>query len=146
MILKKIAIVFIVLANIMILVHAVLPHYHHDGLVCFTKEDVEHTTECSHPDGGSTFEQSCEHHHHDHSHLEACSLKDTVLRYDDRLQENGLMKFDEFILSAELFLSILGIEEPLLEQEVLPKPYILNYISTYVDNNQCLRAPPVIIS
>lgn len=146
MILKKIAIVFIVLANIMILVHTVLPHYHHDGLVCFTKEDVEHTTECSHPDGGSTFEQSCEHHHHDHSHLEACSLKDTVLRYDDRLQENGLMKFDEFILSAELFLSILGIEEPLLEQEVLPKPYILNYISTYVDNNQCLRAPPVIIS
>lgn len=144
---KKIAIVFIILANIAILAHAVLPHYHHnDGLVCFTVE-VENVEDCcSTTEYQISFEQACDHHHHDHNHLGACSLKNTVLRYDDRLQENGFIKFDEFILSADLFLSILEIEEPLLEKEIFLKPYIHNYIPTYVDNNKYLRAPPVIIS
>lgn len=62
MINKAIALGFLILANIILLVHAVVPHHHHEGTVCFETHDGH---SCSNHDRDHGHYHN---HNHDHSH------------------------------------------------------------------------------
>ena len=54
---RNTAIVLVLLANIVLLAHAVIPHHHHDSALCFST--THENTCCEHDHGDSH-----EHHHH----------------------------------------------------------------------------------
>lgn len=135
----------LLLANMFLLAHSVLPHIHHDGVVCFSLQEIANHHHCSegHTD---TYDCCCDHekeksHHHHNS--EDCDLKDVVIRQDTS---------DEEIIPCEACLSLmftiyplndLFLVEPEYEARLPYKPYLTTYISPYVGSIQSLRAPPV---
>lgn len=135
---KKIIIQFsLLLAGIFLLAHAVLPHTHHDGIICFTKSVChcdDHSTDLSH--------QAT---HHEHHNSDDCDLKQNVIRQAD-LDETIDFTFQVDLLS----LCCLGyhlcgshLDPPDIEQRVQLKPYLESYTSPCVVSVKSLRAPPV---
>ncbi len=83
MIKKIAAYIFILLANITLLVHAVIPHHHHQEEVCIISSHCD--------DNGDNHQHPADGHHHDHnssSNHDYCALNQIVavpfsqLKYD----------------------------------------------------------------
>lgn len=139
---------FLMLASVLLLVHAVLPHFHHDSVVCFTPQKVSSYT--SSPDSEREVFKFCcnashkvNHHHHDEVNLDDCDLKDIVVRQDnsqdsDLIQSVNLLSAFYTIYALHTFY----LETPdfgLLFQE---KPYLNNYSTLLLDLTFSLRGPP----
>jgi len=135
----------LLLANILLLVHGVLPHSHHDGIVCFSLEEIMHQHHCSdnHDDVGHC---CCEHEtgNHHHANYEDCDLKDVVLRqvndsHNDIIPcPNCLSLMYVIYLPNEFYFDI-----PESGRWLQEKPYVNNYIPPFVGSAKSLRAPPV---
>lgn len=132
------------LANMFLLAHSVLPHIHHDGVVCFSLKEIthQHHRSESHAD---TCDCCCEHnkensHHHDNA--EDCDLKEIVMRQDTSDEEIIPCKSCLALLYTVYSLNDLFLVEPEYEARLPYKPYLTSYISPYVGSTQSLRAPP----
>lgn len=126
--------------------HAVIPHFHHDGTLCFSQEGVTYLTGNPHEhDRSCSSQQDKKHHHHDHGKLENCDLKDVLLRQDNQLDRSiphpdildlfsSLNSFDNSYLNPYLF-------ERYFEQ----KPYLNSYQLAFTGYSSNLRSPPVFL-
>lgn len=120
-----------------ILVHAVLPHSHHDGVVCFSLEEITHEClEHNHQDN------SCHSHSHHHENSEDCDLKDLVLRQHDTHEEIIPCADCLSLLYTIDLLSNLHAEADRSEEILQLKPYLETYIPPFVGSIKSLRAPP----
>lgn len=145
---KQILILALLLsANIFLLAHSVLPHSHHDGIVCFSLNELKHQQTCSdhHDDTGECC--CCGRHsqqEHHHSNSEDCDLKEIVIRNNDDIH-NDLIPCGHCL---SLLFSIYSLNEFFMEMPQFgliqeQKPYLNSYISPYVGSVKNLRAPPL---
>ncbi len=145
---KQLTLIVLLLANIFLLAHGVLPHSHHDGIVCFSLEELLHqhhysdihknTSDCccSHEEADKT-------HHHDASH-EDCDLKDVIVRQNNDTHEDILPCPTCLSLMYVIYLpNQFSFTLPQFGQWLEEKPYINNYTSPFTGSVRSLRAPPV---
>lgn len=135
----------LLLANLFLLAHSVLPHIHHDGVVCFSLHEIVEEHHCSdkHTD---TCDCDCEHDKeksHHHHNAEDCDLKDIVMRQNNSDEEIVPCKVCLSLMYTIYPLNDLFLVEAEYEARLPYKPYFSSYISPYVGSMQSLRAPPV---
>ena len=138
MIKKVTAYSLILIANIVLLAHAVLPHHHHEQLVCIEQ------THCTNDAISHSQTASDNHHQHDGAHLATCILKQAIiistsqarlLNNCDNCSDNH--NHDFFILSY------FGLEtlQP-ITVTVSTVPEFTFTFSSYITSSLGLRAPP----
>jgi hypothetical protein len=138
-----IAFILLIFANMFLLAHSVLPHSHHDGIICFSLEEIKHRHHCygPHDDAGGC----CEHAEKGcrHSLSESCGLKDIVIRQQGNAHEEILPCSDCLSLAYTLYsLNEFYFEAPLFGERFRQKPYSENYIPPFAGSVKGLRAPP----
>lgn len=144
---KAIAILLLSLANILLLAHGIMPHYHHDGIVCFIDKEILHLPCMSETDGDVAI--CCGHHtdtNHHHNQVENCDLKMTILRQADQSLQHNILHSVCCLSSlyfTDYYLNSFFLEEPDFGLFLQQKPYFENYISPFVGTISCLRGPPV---
>lgn len=131
------------LANVFMLAHAIVPHYHHDGIVCFNVN--EHQQEILH-------QQECGHHHSEndigHSELEHCNLQYIIERTGTSIDED-MSSFSVYLSTLECacFLcydNSFVSDQLLLNGEKYYDTYTNYYKTPYTGSHFGLRAPPMI--
>ena len=156
---KAIAISLLLLANIIMLAHAFVPHHHHEGTpICFSSHKHNHTPDedthdCTHPshqDQG----QGCSHNHYKGDcPVDCCGIsKDVYLRIvedDEILSSLGSAALSD--LGAELTYTISSEDNDYSYIRVygLPfrqKPYLPSYLSDSIIGSFGLRGPPLLSS
>lgn len=141
---KKVALVFILLANIILLAHAAIPHHHHDLQVCIDHKLCEdHRTPHTH----SPLEHDHQHNGNDSS--DCCILKQLVLLPSNQDKQECKCSFltdghssdDGFqaVLFDNEFLSFRSIVALNTDVPLRTPPYIV-----FVNNSLGLRAPPTV--
>lgn len=141
---RIVALTLLLLANMFLLVHTVLPHSHHDGVVCFSLFELTHQTHCSEPhdDMGTCCGQE-KHAHHHHTNSEDCNLREIVLRQGDNMHDDVVPCANCLSLQYSIYsLNDLFLLAPQFGERLDLKPYIITYISPYVGTTTSLRAPP----
>ena len=139
---KTIAITFLLLANFIILVHAVVPHHHH-----YDENIFHHNSDCCETD---RFSLACEeesHNHNDDSQKDTCMLQDLLskLVINTKEKESLAHVVESDIQNyyiADLFIVDSNIEQPMKETVSEYKPYRLQLPSNEVLSSPSLRAPP----
>lgn len=137
---KFISIFFILLANITILAHAVVPHHHHNKIFAAVINVLDNDTQkaLNHSHDEST------HHHGDNP--EDCAINETVVAAAFKLQKDSNCNFDYDLLSMDLFTAeILSIDDPKPDRDLLfvLKPYVAGIHTDYIARSIGLRAPPI---
>jgi len=135
-----------ILASMLLLAHAVMPHSHHDGIVCFSLTEIMHQHHCSdqHDDIGHCCCEHNEEEHHHHSNSEDCDLKEIVLRQSNDIHDDLLPCASCLSLLYTIYpLNDLYLLAPQYGQRLEQKPYVITYISPFVGTISSLRAPPV---
>jgi hypothetical protein len=137
---KTTAIVFILLANIVLMAHAVLPHHHHELQVCL---NLSH---CHHPEQNSPKHPAdCNHEHDSGSPVTNCILKQLVIvpAYQGRI-EPVVLYLENF---TDCFILQTGYSVEFQFTELFrinPYPKDVPLFQTYLDYYQGLRAPPTV--
>lgn len=142
---QRAALILLLFANIFLLAHVVVPHSHHDGIVCFSLAELEHRQHCSgsHDDAENCCCEKEEQSGHHHSNSEDCDLKEIVLRQDNDSHEDILPCDHCLSLLYSIYpLNDLYQSDPEYGQRLEIKPYLITYISPYVGTITSLRAPP----
>jgi cell division protein FtsL len=136
---NKTAFIFVLLANMVLLAHAVIPHHHHQQQVC-----VE-STHCLNDEYAHTHESSQHNHHHDGSADNCCILKQAVFitTVQLRLSDSNNTCLDNHTLNF-IILSDFGFDE-FYSLSVIASciPEISFTITSYVTKTLGLRAPPI---
>lgn len=137
------SIFFILLANIAILAHAVVPHHHHNkvfaAIVNVLDDDAQKALNHSH---------DSERHHHD-PNSEECAINETVVAAVFRLQKDNSLDSGSFDFGCQFDLFSADIVVGMAASELLgslpfvPKPYIAGSHLDYVARAIGLRAPPI---
>ena len=142
--LRLTAFVLILLANVFMLAHAVIPHSHHDGVICFSLEELAHQKQSAqHNEIPDCCTDNSKSHHYPKT-IDNCDLKDVIVRQNDDSHEEILPCADCLSLFFTYYtLNEFYLEKPLFEEILPPKPYIDNYSSPLVGLISGLRAPPV---
>lgn len=140
-----ITVILLIFANTFLLAHTVLPHSHHDGIICFSLDELKHQNHCSdqHDDIGSC---CCEHDKKTHHHANSgdCDLKDIILRQQDNGHKDILPCANCLSLAYTLYtLNEFFLETPEFGERLKLKPYLENYTPPFVGSIRSLRAPPV---
>lgn len=141
---RLIALTLLMLANIFLLAHVVLPHSHHDGVVCFSLEEMVHQHHCSH-NHVDACDCNCHHaeNHHHHGDSEDCNLKEIVIRQDNNSHHEILPCATCLSLLYTIYsLNDLYLVVPEYGHRLVQKPYLITYIPPYVGTISGLRAPP----
>jgi len=138
------AISFVLLANIIILAHAVIPHHHHKSEVCFVNSHCQANDEShKHTAAGH------DHEHDGNNFCQNCVLKTVVILPANHLRQEGKSfncvdnrpEFDGF--HAILFDSGL-IKHILPDFSNTPPPLLSSSYSSLVRIGLGLRAPPLV--
>lgn len=143
---KLTAITLITVANILLLVHVILPHFHHDGMVCFVSRSVTHVDCCESACSNASC-SACQHtaKNTHHASSDDCSMKNTVLRQANYSLQHAIMHdvccLSDLYYSAYL-LNILFMEEPDFGLTFRERPYLQTYDDPFLGSSQSLRAPP----
>lgn len=146
---RYIAILLISLANAFILAHAVVPHFHHDGIVCFDS-NAESTCKMCHIYGEG--EECC----HEgtssgahHGHLDSCDLSQIVERdgdpSEDAISIAPSVSMDLVCICSFHCYDLVSLADIMTFSDEGYKPYIDIYNSPYVGSAFGLRAPPTLI-
>lgn len=141
------------LANIVLLAHAVIPHHHHKGMVVSIgnwlspNDALEHGHDC-----GLFHSFHCSHDadHHDHGEgvNEDCILNGLYARLDQDRQQHLLCDKEDFLKHIDCschFELVPADEIETKDYGNLPfrqKPYIPSSYSHYITHSLGLRAPP----
>ena len=138
---KAITFSFLLLANIVLLVHVSIPHHHHDkAAVCFLAThcaDSEETHKHA-PDSG------CQ-QHDDGNTIEECPLKAVYVRLENNKLLVDLSLENDFQYPVLFLLSINPIDK-MVDLKGLPfrqNPYLLPCYTDHISQSLGLRAPPV---
>jgi cell division protein FtsL len=145
---KKItALSLLILANIVILAHAVIPHYHHNRIpvaiinISHTDDNTEHSDAYhTHANGESN--------HGDHSTDDECALHKLYFNTDN---QDNLSSINPITSGSNnhdfpmIYLFIPAESESLYFKELYPDPnyYLFSFYSHYITHFIGLRAPPV---
>ena len=134
---RVISISFLLLANVIILAHAVIPHHHHDGLIfLLTAAHQEHDDHDGEQDHTCNY-PPC------HDGAEECLSSTLFVKLD---QNKQLFQQDFEILPC-VFSLFLDYSIPQIVDNVgLPfrqKPYLIFYHTEYISQSLGLRAPPI---
>ncbi|MDR1884126.1 MAG: hypothetical protein LBR26_15305 [Prevotella sp.] len=141
---RSITLILLMLANIFLLAHSVLPHSHHDGTVCFSIEKLKYQNHCS--DRHADLGDCCSRHHgtHHHSTLEECDLKEIVLRQNNDLHHDMLPCANCLALLFTIYPpNEFYLEAPEFGRRLRQKPCLENYIPPFAGSVKSLRAPPL---
>ena len=143
MIKRGTALAFILVANIILLAHAVIPHHHHHSSDFFTESSACQTVCKSHE------HSDCEHNSSSKEHYDCCVLKQVVT-----IPSNQIKPEFKFLIcnndhnTLDTFQSVLFTSEysnsPIACFAVKRHNYRTSSTSRYVGSCQGLRAPPVV--
>lgn len=146
---KAIGIGLLLLANMVLLVHAVIPHHHHNHLfssceISFHRHEAVH--HCQHLQGKSDISENFQDTPKKLS-LEDCQLDNIYIRFVD---ENNLLETSEFHSDADVrfLLTLYSIENSIqIESDPPPlsfrqKPHSESLYTNYTSQSKGLRAPP----
>ena len=139
---RIIAIVLISLANIFILVHAVVPHHHHNDVVCFdVGKHCCHSCPVEESNAGDCHDADMH-----HSLLDQCNFVQFVERDDQSIQDGfTVFAVDNDLLVATCSLRCYDLLALETVQVVKYERYSLitnHYTCPYVASVFGLRAPP----
>lgn len=141
---RFIAILLMSLANTLILVHAVVPHYHHDGVVCFDAKDAD----CKSCEKHESSTSCCQNQGKHHTHLEDCDLPQYVERTGTSIEKDFSAAPVDFNFFACICIlsdcDHLGYSQVVVSRYERYATYLNNYTSPYVGALYGLRAPPAI--
>ncbi len=125
-----ISVFFLLTALFSLLVHTVLPHHHHDNLIC-----VMETHQCDEPceNYDADHEKT---HQHDSGEIEDCTLKTLVLKNSE-----SVIKFSNPVF---ICLYLLSDVECIFDSSIpdRPKHYLEYFQPPFVLRINGLRAPP----
>lgn len=157
---RRISMLMILLANILILAHAVVPHHHHNKVFVAIVNILDHDSQDifnhehghEHHHDGETNHHNGSTHHHDNNN-EDCLLTEAeaaatlkILADDgiswsvDTLQDND---DGSLILLAAIGLYELSFTPVFSEDNVRRRPYVASGHTDFVARSKGLRAPPV---
>lgn len=141
-IMRRISFFILMTVNLVLILHAILPHHHHDDEVCFTKshcsgQDDHEKSDCSDTE---------DHKHHNPSTSESCTLKATFLVPDGKGQvsteeiQKILRQFVVHTVDAkECIFNIPG--SPFLESD-----FSVDLLNARISgSSRILRGPPVLV-
>lgn len=138
---KKVALIFLIVANIILLAHAVLPHHHHDKVVC-----VE-SSHCQTADLGHKHSAKAHSHQHDTENSNCCVLKQAVAipanQTRNETECDGCSvdhSFDTHFTLTKI-VTVGAIPEKLVAHSV---PDFSFWIPSYIAHSLGLRAPPTV--
>ena len=121
---KVISVSFLLLANVILLAHAILFHHHDD-------DDAQHVGQC--------------HASHCHGSIEGCTLSILYVSIDNNQPTVQLLN-SYFDLWPTFFSPLSDYSTPPIADDVgLPfrqKPFLISYHSDYLSQSLGLRAPP----
>lgn len=144
---KVVALTFLLLANIIILAHAVVPHHHHNQVpVALNVAHHEHDSDAIYDHHHHDDTAPAEHNGNSHGHggIEECLLEKAFIRIGNDNQAFQSLDFDLLPCIISLFS---GYSTPKIADDVgLPfrqKPYLLSYHTEYISVSLGLRAPPI---
>jgi hypothetical protein len=139
---KKTAFLFLLVANLVLLVHAVIPHHHHSLEICITDSNCQ---------------DACENHEHSNSNCDhtgnetddCCVLNQLILLPGNNMrQETNCTIGDDFnppFDSTPIILSYTDFNVgPKNIKAKVPIPVIQSAYTQFVVLSSGLRAPPVV--
>ena len=155
------------LANIIMLAHTIVPHHHHNGFVVallersikersqdhhhassdrnHTPSDHNHTSSDHNHTPSDHHQAPSTHNHESNSETEKCALNEVYTRSDNSPKFECYENCD--YKTSKTFVSPRGIDKfSLVNEGGLPfrqKPYIESYYSKFSSGSIGLRAPPV---
>ena len=144
---RRIAIFFVLLANIILLAHAAIPHHHFPYTAIFIAQDVdvEHVHDHDHDPSAFNFNH---HHHNDKDDYDHCLLNKviSITKNNAKSAVNSDIDFD-FGYNFEDFQAIVpdfsfDWDIPIITINLKPHLFSSSYIS-YSASVLGLRAPPV---
>ena len=154
---KVVAISFLLLANIILLAHAFVPHHHHEGVpICFSSHKHNHdydtvARDCTHP-SHHEHDSGCTHNHQegDGCPVDCCNIsKDIyarILEDDEIFLMLSLLSCSDRGVELVYYISNEDSGNSLLSSIYgLPfrqKPYLPSYFSEYIIGSFGLRGPP----
>lgn len=142
---RRLSIFFVLLANIAILAHAVVPHHHHNKVVAAIVNVLD--TDDEHPYG---HEHHHDHHQGSHSHHdgdEGCVIFESLQAAVAQLQKSdtGWDKAPHFDGGVTLFFvepSVWVATPPVVVCASADTSYYASYLTDYLARAKGLRAPP----
>ena len=147
------AIFFILLANIALLAHAVIPHHHHDkvavAIINIFEGHQSHNHENDEHDHSHHHHQTAEHHSHHHSHngdAEECLISDTVYipsKIQEDLANADWLDGQDFDIELIWIADNISIASCFEVLSLKPKPYTARIHLDCLTRSIGLRAPPV---
>ena len=143
MVKRATAIIFLSLANILLLAHAVVPHHHHNKQVCFTNSHCNHddlTDEHGTNQGG--------HGHDGENNHDDCVLKEPVVVFSNQWKpefkfNNTTDRSNHDDFNYNLLISSTEFRSPVLSSCINKRAASSSYPSL-VSASLGLRAPPVV--
>lgn len=148
---KTIGLLLLLLANVALLAHAVIPHHHHPheelGAICYPLPTADHpdSDQTDHP----SYEEREGHAHGNNGLGDRCVLNELYRRYasgESSSAEDDVRRSPDL---QDLFCLICCIDRPALYASgddgalsLPPKPYLLSSYNLYATRSSGLRAPP----
>lgn len=141
------------LANIIMLAHTIVPHHHHNGfVVALLERNIKERSQDHHHASSDHNHTPSDHHqapsthnHESNSETEKCALNEVYTRSDNSPKFECYENCD--YKTSKTFVSPRGIDKfSLVNEGGLPfrqKPYIESYYSKFSSGSIGLRAPPV---
>ena len=132
MIRRTASILFLLLANLILLVHTVIPHHHHANLICF-KHDLQLTD--NHDDN-----------HHDKDN-DICSLQNiiVIVQNNQEIKSVSPQNYIDQFNNSQALLSNSNQYIPIQSKIIWLKHYHSPpYYSPLFENNKGLRGPPLV--
>ncbi len=140
---KLTAFTFVLIATLSVLAHAVIPHHHHQVIVCVQDIQQEERA-CSHKEG--VHEQDKDEHHEGHSHATPCEFRLAIVVPSS--QGKQLRSCDDCSDSHQhnLYLLTASVRVELPPQQVAPtnNPDFSSFHTSFVASTLGLRAPPLV--
>jgi hypothetical protein len=139
MIKKVTAYSFIILANIVLMAHAVLPHHHHQRVVC-----VE-SSHCQNDNDTHNHNTPEDTHQHDGNTSTNCILKQAVIVSSNQGKNETDLVFNSHYHSLDLHLTYTGTKDiiPIFRIITLVTDVSFSF-SSYLTTSLGLRAPPIV--
>ena len=131
---------FLLLANIILLVHAVIPHHHHDLVCCSPNAHCDDNDETHEHTADSGCQQ-----HDDENKGKECPLKDVYMKPENDKSLVDLNPHNDLQYPVLLLFPVKSMVK-ITDLKNLPfrqKPCLLFYYTDYLSQSLGLRAPPV---
>lgn len=126
------------LACLLLQAHIIIPHFHHDGIVCITHENNTDCQKCNSSEEHNHAKDDCS------DILEECDIKQIVIRQNNLDEGLDIHSIDYFSLYYLIYpLGNLYLESPDLITKQNQIPYTKTYTSPFTGYIKSLRAPPL---